>query len=140
MSIRNPLFPSLLRNAGLKATAQRLHLLEVLSKEKRPLSVTLLKEKLPTVDQVTIYRSLEAMCAHDLVRKVDMQGTATHYELLATRKHHHHVLCSSCGKIEDVDACLPKDLENRVLRSAKNFSEITTHSLEFIGRCKQCTQ
>ncbi len=133
-------FAHLLRGAGLKATRQRLDLLEVLSKEKRPLSVVELKQKLPTIDQVTIYRSLEAMCAQYLVRKVDMRGTAVHYELLATRKHHHHVLCSICGMIEDVDACLPKDLAQRVLRGTKNFSEINSHTLEFTGRCKRCAQ
>ncbi len=133
-------FASLLRDAGLKATRQRLDLLEVLSKEKRPLSVAELKDKIPSVDQVTIYRSLEVMCAQYIVRKVDMRGTAVHYELLATRKHHHHVLCSICGMIEDVDACLPKDLAQRVLQKTKNFSEINAHTLEFTGRCKQCTQ
>ena len=140
MSKNNVIFTKYLRDAGFKATTQRLLLLDVLSREGRPLTVSEIKERLRVVDQVTIYRALEAMAQKDLVRKVDTKHAYTHYELVATRKHHHHAICVLCGKIEDVDACLPKGLEQDVLKSLKGFSEIQGHSLEFIGRCKQCTR
>jgi Fur family ferric uptake transcriptional regulator len=129
----------LLRDAGLKATPARLELLHVLSKNERPLTVTEIAAKLPDVNQITIYRALVAMGEAEIVRKVDVQHAYTHYELVATKKHHHHAICSLCGMIEDVDACLPSSLEKDVLKHLKGFSSLTGHSLEFIGRCKKCT-
>ena len=129
----------LLRDAGLKVTPARLLLLSVLSKNERPLTVTEIAVKLPDINQITIYRALVAMVKSELVRKVDVQHAYTHYELIATKKHHHHAICSLCGRIEDVDACLPESLEKEVLKHLKEFSSLTGHSLEFIGRCKKCT-
>ncbi len=128
----------LLRGSGLKVTSQRLALLRVLSAEGSPLTVSQIAVKIKEVNQITIYRALEAMVSRSLVRKVDTLNAYTHYELVATRKHHHHAICIVCGKIEDVDLCLPKTLENNVLKSLKNFTLITGHSLEFIGKCTAC--
>jgi Fur family ferric uptake transcriptional regulator len=133
-------FTQLLRKTGLKATPARLRLLEILSKNERPLTVTEIAAKLPGTNQITIYRALVAMVESEIVRKVDMQHAYTHYELVATKKHHHHAICSQCGQIEDVDACLPESLEKVVLRSLKGFSMLTGHSLEFIGKCNQCVR
>lgn len=135
----SPVFMQLLRTAGLKVTPARLELLGVLSKHEQPLIVTEIASKLPNINQITIYRALVAMVEAGLVRKVDVQHAYTHYELVATKKHHHHAICSVCGRIEDVDACLPKSLEKDVLRHLKKFDSLTGHSLEFIGRCKKCT-
>lgn len=134
----SPVFSELLRGAELKVTPARLDLLGVLSKNDLPLTVTEIAAKLPEINQITIYRALTAMVEKRIVRKVDMQHAYTHYELVATKKHHHHAICSLCGKIEDVDACLPLSLEKEVLKHLKGFSSLTGHSLEFIGKCKQC--
>jgi Fe2+ or Zn2+ uptake regulation protein len=136
---QSPVFMQLLRGVGLKVTPARLELLSVLSKNDRPLTVTEIATKLPDINQITIYRALIAMVKVAMVRRVDTQHAYAHYELVATRKHHHHAICSQCGKIEDVDACLPESLEGEVLRHLKEFSSLTGHSLEFIGKCKQCT-
>lgn len=134
----SPVFIQLLRDVGLKVTPARLRLLDVLSKNDRPLTVTEIAAKLPDVNQVTIYRALVALGEVGIVRRVDVQFAYTHYELVATKKHHHHAICSMCGRIEDVDACLPRSLEKEVLGKLKDFSSLTSHSLEFIGRCNTC--
>lgn len=130
---------SLLRDFGFKVTPQRLSLLAILSAEKKPLTVSQLSKKLRSVNQITIYRTLEAMVLRGLVRKVNTLHAYTHYELVATRKHHHHVICSHCGMIEDVDLCLPRSLEGDVLKNSTNFASISGHSLEFTGTCNKCT-
>ncbi len=135
----SPVFTQLLRTSKLKVTPARLNLLSVLSKNERPLTVTEIAVKLPEINQITIYRALVAMVEANLVRKVDVQHAYTHYELTATKKHHHHAICSICGKIEDVDVCLPESLEKSVLKQLKDFFSLTGHSLEFIGKCKKCT-
>lgn len=133
------IFIKLLREVGLKSTPARLDLLNVISKQERPFTVTEIASQLPHINQITIYRALEAMVVKGLVGKVDMQHPYTHYELLATKKHHHHAICCVCGKLEDVDLCLPISFEKNVLKGLKNFSSIHGHSLEFIGTCMMCT-
>lgn len=137
---QSPVFTQLLRRARLKVTPARLELLDVLSKNERPLTVTEIAAKLPDINQITIYRALVAMVKSELVRKVDVQHAYTHYELVATKKHHHHAICSQCGRVEDVEACLPASLEKDVLKHLKGFSSLTGHALEFIGRCKKCNR
>lgn len=130
---------SLLHQSGLKITTQRRALLSVLLREESPRTVTQIASKIKNVNQITVYRALEVMVMKGLVRKIDTQHPYTHYELVATRKHHHHAICMICAKIEDVDLCLPKTFENNVLKSLKNFSSVSGHALEFIGTCTQCT-
>lgn len=134
-------FSKLLHNARLKATPRRLLLLKTLQQVEKPLTASEVEHRLKgSMNGVTVYRALEALVLRGIVRKVDTQHAYTHYELVATKKHHHHAICSLCGIIEDVDACLPPSLEKDVLKHLKGFSSLTGHALEFIGRCKQCTR
>ena len=140
MKERRTIFESILREAGFKVTKQRLTLLETLSRVDRPLTASEIQERVGgEMDQVTVYRALEAMSKKNIVRKVDTQHAYTHYELVATKKHHHHAICMVCGVMEDVSVCLPPSLEKEVEKSLKNFNTLTGHSLEFIGRCKKCS-
>lgn len=85
-----------LRAAGSRATPGRLALLEVLERQRMPLTVAQLAHKLPSLNQVTLYRALDALAAAGLIRKgVGVDRTA-HYEY-AARPHHHHLVCTDCG-------------------------------------------
>ncbi len=134
-------FPALLREAGLKATPGRLSLLAFLSKEPKPLTVGAIKKKLGNeTDTVTLYRALEDFAEAGIVRRVDFEHSHAHYEIVAGREHHHHIICKKCDKVEDVHACESVGIEKNVLEKAKNFSTITSHSLEFFGICNQCVK
>lgn len=131
-------FKALLRTAGLKVTVGRVHLLEVLSKQEKPMTVAQLfslMKKGP--DPVTLYRALEAFVEKGLVRRVDFGHAHAHYEL-AFGAHHHHLVCNNCSRVEDVDVPAEKKIEEDVLAQSKHFTMITTHSLEFFGLCKSC--
>jgi Fur family ferric uptake transcriptional regulator len=85
-----------LHAAGSRATPGRLALLEVLERQRTPLTVAQLAHKLPSLNQVTLYRALDALAAAGLIRKgVGVDRTA-HYEY-AARPHHHHLVCTDCG-------------------------------------------
>lgn len=131
-------FESLLRAAGLKVTDKRTALLGVLSKTRQPMSVSEIKKVLgKAADSVTIYRALEAFVQAKIVARVDFHEDEARFELIVGREHHHHVVCGSCGIVEDIDACSPR-IEREVLRSAKQFSVISGHALEFFGTCRNC--
>ena len=130
-------FATALRSAGFKATPGRLALLRLLSNSHKPLTVEEIFDAGIDADQATIYRSLKDLKGANIVRQVDLQHRHAHYEL-ANINEHHHLICLSCGKIEDVHHCGIEAMENTVLRSSKHFAEIRQHTLEFYGICKSC--
>jgi Fe2+ or Zn2+ uptake regulation protein len=135
-------FALLLRESGHKATPGRLSLLQVLAKASRPLTIPEIAAAIEaaggSLNQATLYRALEALLDVDIVRRVDMQHAHAHYELTASAQHHHHLICKSCGHIEDVERCDIHEIEHTVLKKSKFFASIQSHSLEFFGYCKKC--
>lgn len=131
-------FRPLLQQAKLKATNERLALLEVLSKSSKPLSVRELADKLKKskIDQATIYRNIDSLTKNGLVRLVNFQHDHNHYEL-EDSKHHHHLICENCGKVVDVSKCDTGKIEAQV-KALGNFATINKHALEFFGLCKPC--
>lgn len=138
----NELNSVLLRQYGLKATPQRLQILQLLLDAQKPLSITELQKKSgkESLDSVTIYRSLETLVEKSLVRPVDLRHGHTDYELVREGKHHHHIVCENCGAIEDFEWCPEEELKKKVLKNTTAFAKLTDHSLEFFGLCKKCAR
>jgi Fur family ferric uptake transcriptional regulator len=129
----------MLRESGLRATPGRIELIDVLAQEREPITVRELMDKLPTpLNEVTLYRALEALAEVGLVTQVDLQHGHAHYELAATRKHHHHLVCTDCGVVEDF---VNETCEASLAGTAKKsnlFKVVTSHSMEVFGLCKSC--
>ena len=62
------------------------------------------------------------------------------FELLTgdAHAHHHHLICSCCADIVEIDDCFATELEARVA-AAHGFKTVT-HKLEFFGVCPDCQQ
>jgi Fe2+ or Zn2+ uptake regulation protein len=128
-----------LRTFGQKATKDRLALLSILEKASAPLSVHRIREKTDdAMAETTIYRTMETFSDLGIVKKIDFQHGHAHYELALGIKHHHHLVCTSCGKIEDIGSCTADDLAKHALKKSKQFTVIEYHSLEFFGTCLSC--
>lgn len=128
-----------LREAGYRATPGRIKLLTILSKERRPMTVDQIHKKVghSTINEVTLYRAIEALASANVVRRVNLQQGAAHYYELAD-EHHHHIVCTKCDRVEDF---ADKDCEELVCRAtskSSGFKKITSHSIELFGLCKQC--
>jgi Fe2+ or Zn2+ uptake regulation protein len=131
---------SILRKSGYKATPSRLAILEVFQKNKNPMSAQVIINTLPSnTDQATVYRTLKSLKEKGLIKQIDLRHNHAHYELTNIAEHH-HLVCLSCGKIEDVHHCGIEEMEGTVLRSSKHFAEIRQHALEFYGICKSCAR
>lgn len=129
-------FGIFLRSAELKVTKARVDMLATLSGFSRPIPIKDLARRLPAHDVSTLYRTLEALVAAGLARKISVGGSESLYETEIGRHHHHHMICKSCGRMEDVEACA--DMPSSQTMKAKGFAELTDHSLEFFGTCKNC--
>lgn len=127
-----------LRNAGLRATAIRLTVLDVLP--AIPHSgvqeiAEAVQQVLGTVSRQAVYDTLDQLLVADLVRRIEPAGSPARYEL-RVGDNHHHVVCRRCGRAADVDCavgeapCLePSHTHGFVLDEA----EVT-----FWGLCPQC--
>ena len=129
----------ILKGSGLRATPGRARLLDVLACERVPRTVEELRRKLDgRMNEVTLYRALEALAEKGIVERSDLRHGHAHYELAAGRPHHHHAVCRSCGMIEDVEIPHPKEPAKEAERVARGFARIDAYALEFFGLCNRC--
>lgn len=128
-----------LRAAGLRATPARLALLGVLAAEAVPVSVSHLADRLRSaaVDQATVYRAVRSLTAAGIVRPVDFAHGHVHVELSGTADHH-HLICTSCGAVEDFTECGIAAVIRRTLRRSRRFRSVDRHALELFGVCTAC--
>ncbi len=122
------------------ATRPREQIAAVLRAERRFLSAAeihrALDERHAKVSLSTVYRTLEHLSAKgDATERVDDAGEAT-YMLCEPAHHHHHAICSNCGRVDDVD-CSAIDQFSASLRAIHGF-ELERHNMEFLGRCRDC--
>lgn len=90
-----------------------------------------------TVNKTTVYRELERMRSLRIIESRQLHDRRQYYEL-ASRGHHHHLVCLRCERVEDVDVNERELLlEEQKVSREKNFA-IVRHSLEFFGVCTEC--
>ncbi len=128
---------SFVRKAGFKATPAILSIISLLQQAKKPLTAQEVIEKLkPKRDKVTIYRILEKLKEKGIIRHVDFQHGHAHYEL--NNDDHHHIICTVCGKVEELETCSLQDVMKHVVKKSAVFKRLTSHSMEFFGVCRVC--
>ncbi len=97
-------YSSALRDAGLRVTEPRLALLRT-AQEGGHSSVEALRQgvvdRIGSVSVQAVYDIVHALTTAGLLREVRSAGTVTYYEI-NRNDNHHHAICRSCGRIEDV--------------------------------------
>ena len=136
--VQNP--TEVLRAGGFRATTSRIQLLRLLADVGAPLSIQMIAQKWKGVAPAvtTLYRSLTDLSGAGIVRRVDFNTGIAHFEYTPDRPHHHHIVCSTCGRVEEVDFCPLGDVDARLLKPSAHFTSIYSHTLEFFGRCTVC--
>jgi len=129
-----------LRRHARKVTGPRQTILKVLRQQSHPLTI---KEILVAVrdqrcDLATIYRAMHLLEEMHMVKRFDFGDGAARYELVREGDdgHHHHLVCTRCGTIVEIEECFLREIESR-LAAANDFTAVT-HKLEFFGLCSRC--
>jgi Fur family ferric uptake transcriptional regulator len=87
------------------------------------------------VGRATVFRTLDAFASLGLVERVDLPD-GDHAYVACDPVHHHHAICTGCGRSFDVDdAGLPGALAEIGRRSG---FRVTAHRLEIFGLCRSC--
>lgn len=130
-------FTKLLDKHYLKSTQARICVLELLENEQSPTDAQFLIDTIQKklkVDKVTIFRILNLLTQHGILRRLEFGEGKSRYELAT--EDHHHLICQTCGAIEDISDCNIEALEKEI-KNKKNFL-VKLHTLEFYGICKNC--
>ncbi len=98
----------------------------------------------PAIGLTTVYRTLDLLDRAGLVRKVHTGDGQVRYEYRRGPEsdHHHHLICTGCGKIlnyrdfEKEELDLVRKTEDTL---AKKYGFlIREHNIEFLGLCPDC--
>jgi Fur family ferric uptake transcriptional regulator len=87
------------------------------------------------IGRATLFRALELMIELGVVERLDLPNGEHTYVVCATT-HHHHVVCSVCGRTAEVDDQGLADAVRRIER--QSGFRIDTHRLEMFGQCRRC--
>ena len=129
-----------LKEAGLKITAPRLKILQLLeSADVRHVSAEdvykLLLENGEEIGLATVYRVLTQFEDAGLVARHHFEGGHSVFEL-SPDQHHDHIVCVKCGRVEEFN---DREIENRQKLIAQDLGfELTDHNLNMYGLCPAC--
>ncbi len=97
--------------------------------------VDLVRQEAPQTGRMTVYRTLDLLCALGALRPV-YQGTGAAHFILLHDGHHHHLVCTSCGQIIELDECLLNEVGETIGRRFQ--FDVQGHLLELFGLCGPC--
>ncbi|WP_334151051.1 Fur family transcriptional regulator [Microbacterium sp.] len=127
-----------LRQAGLRATAGRVAVLEALDSMAHTDAERVFRAVsgvLPTTSIQSVHNILTDLTTAGLIRRIEPAGSAALYER-RTDDNHHHIVCTSCGAVGDVD-CVTGDAPCLTPSDAGGFT-VQTAEVTFWGLCPSC--
>ncbi len=128
----------LLRSRGLRVTAPRLAVLAALDAAPHADADAVLRGvrmRMPSVSVQAIYDVLAALTQAGILRRIEPAGHPARYER-RVGDNHHHLVCRSCGALEDVD-CVVGQAPCLEPSTTAGFT-IDVAEVTFWGRCPTC--
>lgn len=129
-----------LKKAGLKVTAARVKILDILADSQRPhksaeeVYQALLAQG-ADIGLATVYRVLTQCETAGLVHRHHFEGGHSVFEL-NQGEHHDHLVCVRCGRVEEF---MDSVIESRQTAIAEQYGfTMTDHQLTIYGFCKKC--
>jgi len=87
------------------------------------------------ISRATLFRALELLTELEIVERVDLPS-GEHAYVACAGSHHHHVICSRCGRTTEV---ADHGLAEAVAAMARESGyRIDSHRLELFGFCRHC--
>lgn len=127
-----------LKSIGLKNTSARNAVLKALKDKDKPLDIAEIQfyigESGDKADQATVYRIINAFYKKGIVKRIEIGEGKYRYEI--SEEDHHHLICTECGSIQDVEDKFMADIEAGIKKNKKFL--VKNHSLEFFGICQNC--
>ncbi len=133
---------SRLQQADQRYTPLRRKLIRLLASADQPMTLPEILTEMQGAAMSSAYRNLAVLERAGLVVRIVAGDGFAHFELAEEfTQHHHHLVCTSCGEVSDVE--LSETVE-RVLHdstasvAATSGFSMMTHRLDIIGICREC--
>lgn len=132
-----------LKLKGYKLTPQRRAIVNMVF-EKKGMHLTaeeiydLVKIDCPEIGLATVYRTVQLLEQIGLIYKLNLDDGCNRYELVNEDEvhQHHHLICTKCGKVIEVEGDLLDSIERKVEEKYK--FKVENHSVKFFGICSEC--
>ncbi|HIO36876.1 MAG TPA: transcriptional repressor [Candidatus Marinimicrobia bacterium] len=133
-------FMKVLRNENLKLTPQRVEIFrEVCDSDEHREAEEIylaLRERDVHVSRSTVYRTMNILYQHDLVRRMNIGDGKWRYEHWLDCHQHDHLICIRCGTIVEFMNPQIEEIQKDV---ADKFNyKLVRHVHQLFGLCKQC--
>ena len=128
-----------LRGVGLRVTRPRVAVLTAVYAHPHADTDTIIgavREDIPEVSHQAVYDSLRVLTAAGLVRRIQPSGSLARYEA-RVGDNHHHVVCRSCGVVEDVD-CAVGEAPCLIASDDRGYT-IDEAEVTYWGLCSGCS-
>ena len=135
-------FDAFLRRRSLKLTAQRRTILERAFATHEHFSAEqlyrwLASESKAKVSRATVYRTLALLQEGEFIAALDVGRGELLYEHVLGHRHHDHMICLACGKIEEFHDGRIETLQHGIC--ADRGFELVSHTHRLLGYCRSCT-
>ena len=130
-----------LSEQGYRLTPQRMMILSAIENGDGHISAeeiyAQVTAKYPRVNISTVYRTLELLKRLELVTETDLGDGRLRYHP-ADKGHHHHLVCTECGAVIDLDESLLSPVKDVLIREYGFLADLK--HLAIFGRCANCSQ
>ncbi|HYM49232.1 MAG TPA: Fur family transcriptional regulator [Candidatus Limnocylindrales bacterium] len=128
-----------LQRAGQRLTPQRMAIAEALAKSGKEATVQELYEAVrrrhPYIGRATVFRAVDMLVDAGLAQRLERPGHVSAYVWCAPG-HHHHLICTSCRAVEELDEPAVAPLLETIRRQ-RGF-RVDHATLDFYGQCAAC--
>lgn len=130
-----------LAERGHRTGGARQQVMDVLARQHCCSSAQELHAQLQRNDRrvglASVYRALDTLAELGLVHRVDVDGIAAYEPALPGGEHHHHLICSGCGR---VDIFEDDDLERAIAKLSERLGyAVSEHDVVLRGTCAGCS-
>ena len=128
-----------LDDAGYRLTGRRREVAELIAAREGHFTAADLmidaRSRRLAIGRATIFRALDLLTELKLLERLDLPE-GEHAYVTCEPSHHHHVVCSACGRVRDVE-------DHGLLEALQEIERhtgyaIDSHRLELYGHCPRC--
>jgi Fur family ferric uptake transcriptional regulator len=131
-----------LREHGLRATQNRIAIVDLLNASEVPLTLAEIHDRVHGAgcDFATVFRFITLLEDKALVERVAWIDGTTRHEIRGRdgAHHHHYLICRTCHKVEPIEDCVVEKFEDRIAKE-RGYAAVS-HSLQLSGVCPKCQQ
>ena len=132
-------FVSALDAAGRRLNGARRSVAELIAERDGPFTaadlLTDARSRGLGIGRATVFRTLDTFSELGVVERIDLPN-GDHAYVGCEPAHHHHVVCSRCGRTAEIDDAGLRSVVGDVAR--QSGYRIDSHRLELFGVCPSC--